>query len=189
MNDPDLKALWQSSDEDGELTMSVDEVRSRAERFEAKIKRRNVLEWLASAFVIYFFGTDALEAETTGLLVGNLIMVAAAIGISVYLWRRGQVQLAFDPTQDTRTFVVAHATALEDQARLLSRVPIWYLSPFAVGLMVLMASRFPTGDRSLTPWWGTVAIIMVVYAGIWWLNYRGAHTLRSQAASLLEELD
>ncbi len=189
MSDSDLKALWQSSDEGEELTMSVEEVRSRAQAFEAKIKRRNMLEWAASALVIYLFGTDALDAESTGILVGNLIMVVAAIGISVYLWRKGQVQLHFDPTQDTRTFALAHADALQAQARLLSQVPIWYLGPLALGLTVLMVSRFPSDGRGLTSWIGTTAIIVVVYAGIWWLNHRGAQKLRTQAAELLEELD
>jgi hypothetical protein len=189
MSDLDLKKLWQSDEPDDGPTMDLESVKKQAQAFERKIRRRNALEWIASAFVVVFFGTDALDSETTAVAVGNTLIALAAIGISVYLWRKGRVELNVDPTMDAMGFAEAQAGAMEEQARLLAWVPLWYLGPLAVGMVVLMIGRFPTDGRGLVPWALTAGVVAVVFAGVAWLNIRGARKLRTQAGDLRAEID
>jgi hypothetical protein len=188
MNDLDLKALWQGA-EDDEPPVDFEEMQSRASAFERKVRRRNALEWLASVFVILWFGRDAVYAETSVEMVGNWLVVGATIGVAVYLYLKGRVTVEVDPGQDTRTYVEAHANALDEQSRLLATVPLWYLGPLSVGMGVLMLGRMPIDGRPMGGWLGVVGLVIITFLGIAWLNRRGARTLRDEATSLRAELD
>ncbi len=189
MNDLDLKALWQTPPEEERPAIDPEVIESRAADFERTVRRRNALEWVASAIVIVLFGRDAINASTTAELMGNWLVVAAAIGVALYLYLKGRLSVEIDPTSDTRTYVEAHARALDAQARLLASVPLWYLGPLSVGMIVLMVGRMPTDGRPMIVWSVVVSLIVLVFAGIWWLNHRGARKLRDEAAALRAELD
>ena len=189
MTDLDLKSLWQTSAVDAGPAIDLEAVKSRAEAFDKKIKRRNALEWIASAFVVLWFGHDAWHADSSLLLGGNLMIALAAVGISAYLWRNGRVRQLVDPSHDSRGFLAAHAQALQSQAKLLGQAPLWYLGPLAAGLAVLMVARFPAEGRAMGPWLITTGFIVVVFSVIWWINYRAAAKLRTRADALLASLD
>ena len=72
MNDLDLKALWQSAKPSPTFQVDLETVKTRAARFDAQIRRRNLMEWLASILVMFLFGYDAFVADDTLEMLGNL---------------------------------------------------------------------------------------------------------------------
>ena len=189
MSDLDLKGVWQSEPEKAPPTMNVAEVQSKASNFETKIKRRNLIEWLACLVVVGLHAHDAFDSANKLILIGNLIVVFAGLFIAVVLWRKGRVSLDADPTLDAVGFIKAHAHALETQAKLLSRVPLWYLSPIAIGLSFLFAGRYPTNGQPSMGWLLTVTFVALVFIGITWMNLRAARKLRVDAKALRSELN
>jgi len=187
MSEFDLKALWQHEETNPPLRFDLDAVKRRAQQFEAKVRRRNALEWIAAAFVFVWFGGDALGSETMGLMVGNAIIALAAVGLSFYLWRHGRIQGEADPSLDACAFVAAQAQNLERQAHLLAQAPLWYVSPLALGVLVLHAARIPPGGRALLVWSLVGSFFVLVFAGVTWMNRRGAKRLRAEAARIRVE--
>ena len=117
MSDLDLKELWYSEPEKAPPTMNVAEVQSKASAFETKIKRRNILEWLACVVVVGLHAHDAFDAANALILIGNLIVIFAGLFIAAVLWRKGRVSLDADPTLNSVGFMHAHADALDAQAK------------------------------------------------------------------------
>jgi len=189
MSDSNLKELWQASESQDGPSLDLETIKNQAEQFERRVRRRNALEWVASAFVLAWFGRDALLADTTLLAVGNGMIALAAVGISIYLWLNGRVQVDVNPTLDGVGFVKAQAEAMEKQASLIKMAPVWYVGPFAAGMVVLMAAQFPTGDKSLLGWGLTVGFMAAVLLLIVWFNLRAARAIQSQAQGLRASLD
>ena len=189
MSDLDLKDLWHSEPEKAPPTMNVAEVQSKACAFETKIKRRNVIEWLACLVVVGLHAHDAFDSANALILTGNLIVVFAGLFIAVVLWRKGRVSLDADLTLGAVEFINAHANALDAQAKLLSRVPLWYLSPIAIGLGFLFAGRYPTNGQPSMGWLLTVTFVTLVFVGIAWMNLRAARKMRDDAEALRSELN
>ena len=71
MSDVDLKDLWRSDDASGQPTVDLDAIKNEAKGFESKIKRRNVLEWIACLIVASFYFRDALSANHMLSVLGN----------------------------------------------------------------------------------------------------------------------
>ena len=184
MSDLDLKTLWQQGTPEQPPAFDLDAVKARARRFEARVRRRNLLEWLAGSVVFMWFGYEALLANTTPLLVGNAMIALAAVGLSVYLWKNGRVHIDPDASLDVCAYVEAQALTLDKQAKLLAQAPLWYVAPLAVGMAVRMAASMPTGDKSLVPWALVVGFVTLVFSAIVWFNLRGAKKLRREAAEL-----
>jgi len=189
MSEFDLKALWQSTEQTERPEVDPEIMKQRAQAFERKVWRRNALEWVAAAFVFIWFGHDAIGSENTVEMVGNTLVAMAAIGIAVYLYLKGRIKTTSDPTSDTQTYMKAHAQILFDQARLLAGVPLWYLGPLSLGMIVLQWGRMPTDGQQMGAWLSVVVLVTAVFLGIAWLNHRGAKKLRHEAQMLLSELD
>jgi hypothetical protein len=187
MNDIDLKNLWQSSPVDADRRINIDTIRAKANVFEAKIKRRNAIEWIACTLVIALHARDALESANTLILTGNLVVVLGGLFIAMVLWRKGRVSLKADPALDSVGFIHEHANALDDQAKLLARVPSWYLSPFVIGLGFLFAGRYPAEGKSPMAWIITLAVVVMVFLSVAGLNLRAARKLRREAEFLRDE--
>ncbi len=189
MNDLDLKDLWQSDPDNASLSLDSTQAQEKAHAFERKIKRRNQIEWIACLVVVLLHLRDLLNAENVFLVLGNGIIVLGGIYIASVLWRKGRVSLDADPALDTVAFIHEHANALDAQAKLLSRVPAWYLSPIALGLGLIFTGRFPSHAQALTPWLLTVAVVIVIFVGVAWYNLRTAHRLSTDAQALRASIE
>jgi hypothetical protein len=187
MTERELKDLWNGQASD--TTVTLDDVKQRAAKLERQVRRRNLLEWGAAIFVVAFFGLGAWRADTTLELVGNALVVAAALFVSLYLWRNGRIERSEDPNTDTRSFVEAHAATLRQQARLIAAAPLWYVGPFALGLGVLLIDSFRDADLPLAAWLLSAAIELAILIGVALINLRGARQLRRRADDLLSSLD
>ena len=184
MNDVDLKALWQSTEPSPTFQIDLETVKTQAARFDTQIRRRNAMEWLASIFVVFFFGYDAFIATDTLEMLGNLCTAVAAIGIAVYLYLRGQVMGPPDPGMSHQEFRQQQADSLRAQAHLCQTVPIWYLAPLGLGLALLMIARYPSNGPNIG--WGlTAGVVLLVFVGVWIFNLRTANRLKQEASEIL----
>ena len=188
MNDQDLKSLWQSAEVSEHPALDVEEVALQGERFERKIRRRNLMEWAACIVVAAVFGVDAIESINGWELAGNLIIAFGAITIGVVLWRKGQVSLEADPSGNTAEFLGEHAHALEVQARLLEGVPLWYLLPLGLGILLLRFSDYVEAGEVKASWLIVTSFIVVVFVVIGWMNVKAAQKMRQEARSLRQQL-
>ena len=87
----DIRALWQSQPET-ELTISAAEMRERARAFQERIRRRNRVEYIASAIVIAAFGWYATWPKPATVLwpIANLTIIAGVLLIVFNLHRYGR---------------------------------------------------------------------------------------------------
>ena len=150
MSDVDLKDLWRSDDSQGVPTIDLDAIKNEAKGFESKIKRRNVVEWIACLIVAGFYFRDALNANHMLSVFGNAFVLASAAFIAVVLWKRGRLGPQPEPNLDAMSFCRAYAANLDAQAKLLEQVHRWYLGPIAFGVICVEVANISRAiSRSL----------------------------------------
>ena len=165
------------------MEITMDSVKSAAREFEGKIKRRNLLEWLACGFVIVFFFWKVLSEDHILVQLGSAGVVLSAFFIGGYLFRKGRTQKPTNSALSTTQFLDAHCQDLENQEKLLRSVPIWYLGPFAVSIAVIQIGKIleaiATGESILPPIIG-ICIVMAVLIAVGILNLHAASKLRKR---------
>jgi Flp pilus assembly protein TadB len=112
------------------------------------------------------------------------MMALGAALVAYRLHRDGRLRHIPDPTADTERFLSAYRANLEAQAALLESVPRWYLAPLVPGLVTFYVGFVV---REPATWWAPLillAISLLVFAAIGWMNRVGARKLRAQAAKL-----
>jgi hypothetical protein len=185
MNEEDLKALWKEQP----MTLpniTIEDISTRAAKFERTIYWRNVREWVPATLAVPFFGWLAYRSESRLETIGALIVVASSIFVAYVLWRHGRTRAIDDPTHTTDLYVKAHQRQLLDQARLLQHAPWWYAAPFTLGLVIMHLGSLPAPGESWAMWLLVLAFFVVVGVGVSWLNVRAARKLREKAAALGE---
>jgi hypothetical protein len=146
----DLSSLWQSQPVEA-LRLSPAELRTKAQRLQRLIGRRNLGEYLAALFVVVVFGFHAWNAENLASRVGALLVIGAAVFIVQRLHSRGSAR-PVPPEELAASCLAFHRRELQRQHALLRSVWKWYLAPFAPGLALLLgeaASRARTPGRLL----------------------------------------
>ncbi|HYM09789.1 MAG TPA: hypothetical protein VEU62_03610 [Bryobacterales bacterium] len=145
--------------------MSVEEVRRKAQEFQAKVRRRN-LELFAVVIVIALLGWQGLLARHVHLgerLVSGLI-IAAVLYVAYQLYQRGPAGVA-PPDATFDACLHFHRAELERQREALQRIWSWYLGP-VLGALLAFASRGLLAHLDQPrEWWRMVPF--VVLAVLW----------------------
>lgn len=186
MNGP-LQHLWRNSEREG-LTMSTQELAQRARRFDGSIRRRNWIEYAASALVIAIFGWMAVDVPETIVKIGCLAIIAGTLVVVRNLHRHGPAaRFAADLSADCRAFYRTELVRQRDALRSVSR---WYLAPLLPGLVLFhagsayaMAEHLPATAVAAIFAAG-IAVIAALFAGIRRLNHRAADRLDAEIARL-----
>ncbi len=173
MNPNDPRNLWQGQEVE-KVILTVDEVRRRAARFEQRIHKRNVREYLAGTLVIAFWTVQLWRAHGWRLTPAVLTIVGT-IYVMFQLYRRGSAR-PLPADVGIRGSIEFHRVELERQRDALHGVWHWYLLPFVPGLVAVLVV---TGiDRGVNATLIRVGVFFVlVLVGIWALNARGARKL------------
>lgn len=127
----DIRSLWQNMPAEI-VVIGAEEMRTKARRFQARIRLRNFVEYAAFAMVVVWFGYGAVMAQTWQAKAAAILMV---LGATVAVWnlhRRGRA---------VATPVGASATGLIDfqrselarQRDVARSVWRWYLLPLIPG--------------------------------------------------------
>ncbi len=181
-NDP-LKAAWLSQPVET-TQMSVLALTTAATRFERKIRRRNLIEYVAGAFVFIAFGGLAIFGHQ-GWIVrsGEALGVA---GVAFVLWQlhlRGRPGRAPEAGSPETLLAFQHAEFIR-QRDALKTVPIWYLLPLVPGALVILLGRWLQDHNpriTLAEDHGRIVIggviMVLLLAIVWLLNALGAARL------------
>ncbi|MCK0128403.1 hypothetical protein [Erythrobacter sp. F6033] len=162
---------------------------ARADRFERRIKRRNIVEYAAGIIVAIVSGVGAIAflREGEGLLsIAMALMALGAVTVMWGLYRRGS-NLIRRPEDQCLTHL---RRQYQRQYDALRSVPRWYLAPLVPGLAMLYAVRLSQSAQQIG--WAEAAsqaIIPVttsiaVFAGVALLNWWAAQGLKSKLSSL-----
>ncbi len=188
MNDP--RNIWQNQPTEG-FKMSAAELHLKAQKFEKRISRRNLREYVASAIVIAVFGYYISLFPSTLTRTGCVLIIAATLFVVYTLHKRGAAR-TMPAGLEFRSCVEFHRQELQRQRDLLRGVWWWYLFPFVPGLIVFSLGRFqekepnastPPGEMVINFALGMI-VPALIFAGIWWLNQWGANKLQRRIDAL-----
>jgi hypothetical protein len=183
----DVRKAWQSQRVEG-TPMSIDEIRQKARKYQQKIGRRNLREYIAALVVVIFFGYQLWYTRDTVTRVGFATIIAGMLYIVYQLHHRGSAR---SPAEEmgSASWLESHRRELERQRDLVGSVWSWYLGPIIPGWVVLMVAFARTNPGHLHHYGLFLAVFNLVTAlafiGIWKLNQRAARRLQHR----IDELD
>lgn len=181
-SDQDLKALWRTQDmETG--PMSIEQIHARA--FQTRVQTRNVVEYVASAFVIAIFGLYAVIFPDLVMKVGA-VMVMIGAGVMAWQLHRRASARALPAGAAAGASLSFHRAELVRQREALRAAAWWYIAPFVPGMAVFIAGMARVrADGSLIPL-APLAVLLAAYLVIWTIvNRRAASRLQAE----IEDID
>lgn len=177
-HDP-LRDLW-ATDQGEKFTMSIAELTARSDRFQSRIKRRNLTEYLATALVIGIFGWVAFIVPVWSVRIGAGLIILAALYVA---WQLNKVASISDGGTPELDLASGHRRELVRQRDALRSVWRWYLLPFVPGAVVFVLGTNLEAGANLSIWAAlgmsveSLGFMGVVFVGIWALNARAAREL------------
>ena len=190
INDP--RNVWQNQPTE-DFKMSAAELRLKAQKFEKRVSRRNLREYVASAIVIAIFGSYIWLYPSALARTGSVLIIAGTLFMVWALHKRGAAR-TMPAGLEFRSSVEFHRKELLRQRDLLRGIWWWYLLPFVPGLFVCClaglerALKEPDASAHQGAIVVSFGVQMVVFAlffvGIWWLNHRGANKIQRQIDAL-----
>lgn len=187
----DLQSLWQSMPTTP-VAITVDEMRARAGKFERRIRRRNMIKYVAAAFVIVMFGWYAtLPIAATPLW--PIANIAIIVGTLVVVWNLHRIGRAAATPASAKfgALLDFHRAELVRQRDALRTIWLWYVMPFVPGMALWFSALwFATPEAQQTAGWGmglvtSAAVSVAVFVSIIALNLAGAARLQC----MINELD
>ena len=169
--------------------MAVDELRALDASLWKKVRRRDMVETAAAVIGAVFFGltTVGTLVEREWLQAGFALLITAWAVWLPFRLRRARRSAAADGHDAS---MLEHLRRQRDaalvQARMLERIWLWYLAPPATGLVGLTLARDGYTRGAL----GYVAAVLLLCAGLAWLNRHTARTqFRAHANTLQRQID
>jgi hypothetical protein len=136
----DVKSLWRNQQGDS-APLSLRDVRDAAQKFERRIRRRNVRETLAAVVVVVICGWSAWVYPGWMLKLGMGLEIIASIFIMARLNRRGAARRT--PADASGEPLLAfHRAELVRQRDLLKAAWLWYLGPLVPGMVLICLGRW-----------------------------------------------
>jgi hypothetical protein len=180
----DPKHIWQTQPTEAE-SMSLDDIRAKAVRFQKTIKRRNWREYAAIVLVIYMFGQHLWTHPTPISRLGNVLVILGSLFVGYQLHRRGTAG-DISPALPGPDYMAAYRSEMLRQRDLLQSVLTWYLLPLVPGMVVLGISRavefHPVHWANLII---GIGVATLIFAGVWYINILAARRLQAR----IDEID
>jgi hypothetical protein len=178
----ETQQIWQSQPVEG-TEMSVEAIRLRAAKFERRIARKNIREFIscllvAAAFVYFFVTMPAIPFRVTWAL-----FIAGMVWIAVQLRLNGKPR-TMPEGLGTSTSLDFFRSELERQRDLVGNVWRWHFGPLIPGYLALNVAYIMRGVLS---WEGLAlldAFFVAVFVGAWRLNMRCARNFQRTIDSL-----
>ena len=179
----DMRTLWRNQ-EMGSCPFSLEEIRSKARRFQSQIRRRNLREYLAAVVVIVVFVCSFFIMDDVLLQLAAALTIAGVLYVCYQLHKRGSAgRLPADPA--LKTCLEFHRTELVQQRDLLRDVWRWYLLPFVPGFSLFSASQ--AMQAHWTRWGIGLVWFVILFVGIGMLNRWEARRLQREIEALDKE--
>jgi hypothetical protein len=185
--EPDPQTLWQNQATEYD-PMTLAQIHEKAHAFQARIRRRNVIEYIACVVVIAGFAPVFLIRDSWMMQVGALLIMTATVFVASQLHQRGSSRRVPD---GGAALIVSHRQELIRQRDALRSVGVWYLAPFAPGLGLLTLGRWfqwHAAGRSIGLDHLIIAlstgIVALVFVVMWLVNQRAADRLQKRIDEL-----
>lgn len=176
----DIKSLWSSQQTEG-FSMSLGELRSRAEKFQRRVRGRNMREYVAAIVIVLWFGLYVFILPGIVTKTGSALIILAALYVAWQLHRRGSARTP--PVADSvMAHLDFHRRELIRQRDALRSVATWYLAPFLPGFATMLIG-IALHSPMKSVWLGvsvTAGLCVIVFGAIWQLNRWGAARLQKQ---------
>ena len=160
--------------------LSLDTLPQHARFFQRAIWWRNLREGAGAAVVLGFNVPHLFPMNGTLEWTGHLLLVLGTLFIVGYLLTRAGTRRVPDQV-DNPALLSFHRGELLRQRNILLAVPLWYLLPFAPGMLVTMASK---GQASIGSAIAGVLVVSVMFIAVWRLNLWAASFLDKQLADV-----
>jgi uncharacterized membrane protein YecN with MAPEG domain len=179
--------LWQSQAKEHDA-MTIAEIHQSARTFQAKIRRRNALEYLGCVIAIVGIIPALLIRESWLIQLGGGLIMVATVFVAWQLHRRASGERV---AEGAEALVDAYRRQLIRQRDALKSAASWYLAPFAPGMTLMLLGRWfqwhapqrSVGlDHLIILLVGVVAVL--VFLVVWLLNQRGAEGLQRRIEAL-----
>jgi len=185
-----LRSLWQKMPTDA-VVITAEEMRAKAKAFERRIRRRNFIEYGATAFVVAIFSWYATWPKPATPLwpIANILCVLGALYVAFNLHRLARAATA-PAAASVIGLIDFHRADLVRQRNALVTVWRWYLLPVVPGFVLWLVAIWigtPPGAQARVAV-GMIMVVLVciaVFAGIILLNFLGAARLQR----MIEDLD
>ncbi len=183
MSEPDLKDLWQSQPQEYD-PVTLEHVRAQATAFQKKIRRRNLIEYLAMPVVVLGFAPLLFATHSWMLQTGGALIIAATAFIAWQLHRRGSARAGPESGAALADF---HRSELVRQQTAVRSVAVWYLGPMIPGIVMITLGRWfqshATGrtieeDRTIIAL--CTVIVALGFLVAWLVNRLAAHRLQKE---------
>jgi hypothetical protein len=175
----DIHRLWQDQSRE-ERTMSIDEVRSKAARFERKVRRANII---TGGLFVLLIAVEAWQVWREPALlerVGDLLTIAAFV-YAIY-WFRGRVRVQSMPAGLGFTSSVEFYRMQLARQRDLAASPWRYLALFVPGVALALLGR--TFDRPAGQTAAIAAFGVLLFLAVAWVHQRNARRLQHEIDEL-----
>lgn len=164
----DLQEAWRrsgASEQAGEhLADELESARARARELDAIVRRRDWLETLVALALLPVFSYFALRPGGFIVRLGAAILAVSCLAIPLRL--RAARRPTPDPGLPVGEFLRLELELVLKQRRLLLTVPLWYLGPLGLGVILFFAGS------SASPWLTALyaALVAVFFARLYRLN-------------------
>ena len=182
MNDQELKSFWKSQPLDAE-TVALETIRCAANAFHATILRRNRQETFAACLVILIFGVFAWIQDAATMRTGCVLIIAGTL-VMLYQLRKRAGNGALPAQALGNSYLDYLRTELVHQHQAARAIWLWGIAPVVPGVAVLiwgMAENDPSGF----PWLPMLALFVVPFGVVLWMNLKVAHRMQRK----IDELD
>jgi len=179
----DLRSLWQTMPTTP-VAITADEMRMRATAFQRQVRQRNLVEYVAAAFVTVIFGWYAtFPIPATPLWpAANIMIIAGVVVVVLNLHCLARATTLPDNTT-AANLIDFQRRELIRQRDALKSVWLWYIGPMVPGLIVWfiavgvgMPGLAPV--RALIGLGGAAVVSLLVFGLIILLNLLGASRLQ-----------
>jgi hypothetical protein len=158
--------------------MPAEELPEKGEYLYKTVRRRNIGEYLAAAYVAGSFAWRAATAHGAIVTAGDVLVAAAAVFVAYQLYRRGSAR-AIPRELDAAAYAAAYRAELCRQRDALRDVPLWYIAPFVPGLALLTIGRMIEGQAAQrTSALAGSAVVVFVFAVVWFVNAQTARRMQ-----------
>lgn len=187
MSEPDLKDLWQQQPVEYDA-MTLEHIRGKATAFQKKIRRRNLVEYVAMGLVMLGFSPLLLRTEAWMMQVGGALMILATLYIGWQLHRRGSARTAPESGAALADF---HRSELVRQHQAIRSAGVWYIAPTIPGMVMITLGRWfqhHAPGRTLEVDRTIIALCTIIVAlallVTWLIQRLGAHRLQKEIDDL-----
>src|SRR5271165_7612084 len=131
----DPQKLWQSQATE-HTPMTLAQVHQKARTFQARVRRRNIIEYVACVVAIAGYAPALFHPGSWMVHLGAAMIIAAIAFIAWQLHRRASGKAVPETGEAVIDF---HRRELTRQRDAVRSVAVWYLAPVVPGMVVFLA--------------------------------------------------